>query len=139
MASSKQLRRIYNATEREIQILNLRMRGYSYTEIGKMLGIAPQAAHKATKKALAKRMEYRDLLADELREQQLMLLDAMLTRYAQQALDGDQQSAKRVLEIIEQRSKLLGLEQVHVQLPGDIEVVIKYAAADATQESNAQD
>jgi predicted transcriptional regulator len=137
MASPKQLRRVYNATEREIEILNLRMRGYSYTEIGKMLGIAPQTAHKATKSALAKRMEYRDLLADELREQQLMLLDAMLTRYAQQALDGDQQSAKRVLEIIERRSKLLGLEQVHVQLPNDIEVVIKYATS-SEQETNAQ-
>jgi predicted DNA-binding protein YlxM (UPF0122 family) len=139
MPSPKQLRRTYKITEREIELLNLRMLGYTYAEIAKMYNITPPTVHAMIKRAMSKRTEYRDMLADELREQQLMLLDAMLTRYARQALDGDQQSAKRVLEIIERRSKLLGLEQVHVQLPNDIEVVIKYAAADTAQEPNAQD
>jgi hypothetical protein len=137
MPSPKQLRRVYKATEREIEALQLRILGHTYNEIGKILGVTPVRAHALVKRAMSKRTEYRDMLADELREQQLMLLDAMLTRYARQALDGDQQSAKRVLEIIERRSKLLGLEQVHVQLPNDIEVVIKYASSDE-QETNAQ-
>jgi transcriptional regulator len=137
MPSPKQLRRTYKATEREIKALELRTLGYTYNQIGKMLGVTAVRAHAMIKRAMSKRTEYRDMLVDELREQQLMLLDAMLTRYAQQALDGDQQSAKRVLEIIERRSKLLGLEQVHVQLPNDIEVVIKYATS-SEQETNAQ-
>jgi len=137
MPSPKQLRRTYIATEREIEALRLRLHGYTYNQIGKMLGIADGSVRKMIKRAMSKRTEYRDLLADELRDQQLMRLDAMLARYMSQALDGDQQSAKRVLEIIAQQSKLLGLEQVQVQLPNDIEIVIKYASSDE-QETNAQ-
>ena len=93
------------------QALELRKQGWSYTQIGRQLGITPNRAASLVHKALSKWVSE---VAEDVRLLELQRLDALLSAYWEPALKGDGAAADRVLRIMEQRAKLLGLNQVQV-------------------------
>ena len=98
------------AREREIQALELRKRGMSYTEIGQAIGISMQGASECVRRALERlRVEAKES-AEDVRELELERLDKLL-RIAQTAADqGELAAIDRVLRIQERRSRYLGLD-----------------------------
>lgn len=94
----------------ERRVLELHMAGYSFTYIARELDLPNhQAAHQAYLRA-AKRSEQPNRLAlDEKRDLEADRLDRLQLAVWPQAIRGDLPSVDRSLRIMDQRSKLLGL------------------------------
>lgn len=93
------------------QALELRKQGWSYTQIGQQLGITSRRAARLVHQALSR---WVGEIAEDVRLLELQRLDALLAAYWEPALKGDGTAADRVLRIMEQRAKLLGLNQVQL-------------------------
>jgi hypothetical protein len=114
---------------KERQALELRMAGASFDQIAQKLGYSEKgAAHRAVTRALISTVKP---AADELRELETARLDRLLLAFWPAALEGDEKAADRVLRIMDQRAKLLGLNmptKVDVDAtvsvdPSEIEIV----------------
>lgn len=102
--------RIIRGRERELKALEMRKAGATFEQIGNALGITPQGAHRAVKRALRRIIEKSDEAAEEIRRLELERLDAMLLALWPQAKRGNLGAVDRILRIMERRAKLLGLD-----------------------------
>lgn len=98
------------ARERELQAVELRKAGFNYRQIGELLGVSHVAAGKAVKRALKTYSEQTKEATDDFRQLELERLDELNLAFWPKAVAGDIQAAKLILRVVEQRSRLLGLE-----------------------------
>lgn len=97
------------AADRRARAVRLRLGGASYDTIAKDLGLASRAsAWKLVQRALRDRV-FEEV--DQYRELELQRLDALQAAHWGAAVAGDVKAALLVLKIIEQRVKLLCLDQ----------------------------
>ncbi len=96
---------------RRAKAVELARAGHSYDSIAEVCGFANRGtAWRTVQKALSSQVVAG---VDELRELELVRLDQLLRAHWGKAMVGNLTSAKVVLRVIEQRSRLLGLEYVH--------------------------
>lgn len=98
------------AIARRAQMLELRKAGMTYDRIGEALGISKQAAHKTVTKALREITAKATETAGEIRELELLRLDAMLAGLWAQAARGNFGAIDRALKIAERRAKITGID-----------------------------
>lgn len=97
-----------SAAQRQAEALRLRASGKSFEAIAEALGYrSPSGAHKAVTTGLQKTLQEP---ADELRVMEAERLDRMLEGLWQKAINGGTWEVDRVLNIMERRAKLLGLD-----------------------------
>lgn len=114
-------RRIESA-EKRLKALDLRKAGMSYRQMAGHLGVSPSMAHRYVLQALEMLDSDAKDKADLIRKLELERLDRMLEGFWDKASDGGYYEAKRVLEIMERRARLLGLDapEKH-KLLGDVD------------------
>jgi hypothetical protein len=101
--------------------LDLRIRGLSYREIAKDIGISAAGVHKAVRRALAKVQGRLNESATAVLTLECERLDLMLQVVLDKALRGDLTAVAPALKIMERRARLLGLDaptQVVSLMPG---------------------
>lgn len=102
--------------------MKLRIAGKSFEHIAEELGYRSlSGAHKAVTTALKKTLQEP---ADELRTMEAERLDRMLEGLWDKARSGDTWSVDRVLNIMERRARLLGLDKPPEKDPTDD--IVKY-------------
>lgn len=111
--------RITEGAERQKQAVALRIAGATFAQIGDRLGVTAQAAHKMVVKALADTAKKTAESAEQLRQMELQRLDALQASLWPDAMRGDEQKVDRVLKIMAQRAKLLGLNAPELFAPTD--------------------
>lgn len=95
------------AAEKRKQALDLRRAGWSFEDIAAEVGYANKgSAHRAVKQGIA---DITRESATELLELELARLDDLMAGAYEQARNGDLFAVDRVLKIIDQRAKFLGL------------------------------
>ncbi len=118
-----------NALEKQMQALELRKAGVSYSRVAEVLGYASASgAHKAVSSALKKTLQEP---AAELRTLEIERLDAMLSAIWASVKQGQYGAQDRALKIMERRAKLLGLDAPVKIAPVDpdgnkYELLVKY-------------
>jgi hypothetical protein len=117
--------------EREAQMLEMRKMGYTYSQIAERYNISTPKAYRIVQRAIDRYRAKVIESAEQLLQMELMRLDALLVTHMPRALEGDQASTRRVLEIIALQAKLLGLDHA-AMLPADVTVTLQYAASEAT-------
>ncbi len=104
----RSLTRQVRAHERHLQALELRKAGVTYEQIAGQLGYSnASGARKAVASALKATLREP---AEELRELEVVRLDAMLLPLWRRVQAGDEKAVDRVLRIMERRARLLGLD-----------------------------
>lgn len=111
------------AAQRAAKAMQLRILGFTFDTIAKQCGFTNRgSAYNAVKRELQRTVRQP---ADELRTLEVERLDALLTAFMPKALKGDSWSCRRVLDIMERRSLLLGLDAPKdVRLAGQVDVSI---------------
>jgi len=95
--------------DREIQVLELRRAGWTWTRIAEQVGYADHTgAYAAYKRAIKRVMEQP---VEELRTQELDRLDRLQVAAWQAAVKGDTKAILTILRIMERRAKLIGLDK----------------------------
>jgi hypothetical protein len=95
------------AAEKRKQALDLRRAGWTFDDIAKEVGFANKgSAHRAVKQGIA---DITRESATELLELELARLDDLMAGAYEAARDGDLFAIDRVLKIIDQRAKFVGL------------------------------
>jgi hypothetical protein len=102
----------FAVTERENQVVALRLRGVQYRAIGAQVGISGQAAHQIVQRVLARKRKETNEIGEEVRDLEIERLDKMLAILSERIEDdpGDYQAMDRVFRIAERRARLLGLD-----------------------------
>lgn len=118
-ATSPTSHRRTEAAERRKQAMALRIAGASFAQIGERLGVSAQAAHKMIVVSLAEIAKQTAESAEQLRAIELQRLDALQASLWPDAMRGDEQKVDRVLKIMAQRAKLLGLNAPELFAPTD--------------------
>jgi hypothetical protein len=92
--------------EKEIAIIQLRLKGYVWREIADQVGMSTAGVHKAYKRAMT-----RELIAtiNEYRETEMSRIDRLQRTYWEPAVEGNLRAADFVMRCIKERSELLGL------------------------------
>jgi len=98
------------AAERRRKAVALRIAGATYEQIGRELGITPQAAWKHVTVALADVREKTAEDADILRVVELARLDAAQASIWSRVVQGDNQAIDRFLRISKRRSEITGMD-----------------------------
>lgn len=98
------------AVARAAQMLELRKAGMTYDRIGEALGVSKQAVHKSVTKALREITSKAAESAEEIRNLELIRLDAMLAGLWAQAARGNLGAIDRALKIAERRAKITGID-----------------------------
>lgn len=107
--SKTSVRRL-EAAERQVQALELRKAGVSFSRIAQQLGYKDgSTAYHAVERAL---LAIKQEPTDAVRQLSLERLDRMLVAVWQKAIGGDLLAVDRVLKIEERRAKLLGLDRL---------------------------
>ena len=108
MSESSTSERMLAAYERSRQALELRKAGYSFPKIAEALGYkGPSGAYDAVHSAIRRTLTEP---AREVVDLELARLDALLVAVWPNAIRGDDKAIRRVLDIMERRSKYLGLD-----------------------------
>lgn len=95
------------ALDRQLQALEMRKEGASYRAIARSLGFkGPSGAHAAVAQALTDTLTE---ATDALRTLEAERLDALMMAHWKLAIQGNGAATDRVLDILAQRAKLLGL------------------------------
>lgn len=116
---SKTSKRILQGQERAQAAVALRLKGETYGEIGKALGISAPSAYRAVARSLKRVIAKTSEDADELRTLELQRLDKLLLALWPRASKGNDAAVDRVLRVMERRAKLKGLDApVQVSGPG---------------------
>ena len=130
MPESKSSPRRIEAKERQRQALELRKAGVTFEQIAVSVGFrSKQAAHDSVRRALA---DIPKLPAMELRTLDAERLDALEFAVWRTALAGDLGAIDRVLRILQQRARLLGLEisvPTVIQVDGNVNVAVSHREA----------
>ena len=109
MARSKNSAQKAKAIDVEREALKLRRQGLTYAAIGDALGMSESGAYYAVDRGLEKATQLVTKEADRLRQLEVQRLDRMQEGLWPTAETGDHKSIDRVLRIIAERAKLLGL------------------------------
>lgn len=107
------------AAERERQAVSLRIAGATYAQIAERLGVTPPAVYKMVTKHLVEVAKHTADSAEQLRAIELQRLDALQAALWADAMRGDEQKTDRVLKVMAQRAKLLGLNAPELFAPTD--------------------
>lgn len=118
-ASSPTSNRRTKSAERRRRAVALRIAGASFEQIGEQLGITRQSAHALVVNALDEIAKQTAESAEQLRQMELQRLDALQAALWADAMRGDEQKIDRVLKIMAQRAKLLGLNAPELFAPTD--------------------
>ena len=92
---------------RGMQALSLRLGGASYREIGRTLGVSHVTAFRYLRWAMR---EYAAEPATQIRDMEVARLDRLMAGHWEKAINGDVNSTRTVLTIMDRRAKLLGLD-----------------------------
>jgi DNA-binding CsgD family transcriptional regulator len=98
------------AAERPIRAFELRKQGYSYREIGVVLGVSHKTAHEDVQRVLAELATLRQASAAEYVAMELERLDMAQQALAAHLETGDPQIVNSWVKVSESRRKLLGLD-----------------------------
>lgn len=101
-------RKITAAQNRE-RAAELKKMGFTYADIGKELGVSRQRAHQYVKEELEKLAEMTQGSIIALRQRSIERIDRMVLSLWSKAIKGDFQAIDRVVKLMEQEAKLLGL------------------------------
>lgn len=106
--------------QRQADAVAMRLRGKSYAEIGRVLGITKQAAHKLVTEALEEMRRQCEEDVEILRQIEVARLEELHDRFAPMAdpkgmddpvaIDMAKKAAEIVLKAADRRAKLLGLD-----------------------------
>jgi hypothetical protein len=108
MPESRTDNRKLTAAQRQAEALKLRTKAVPFEEIARRLGYrSVSGAHKAVMSGLQKTLREP---AEELRTMEAERLDRMLEGLWEKAVAGDTWAVDRVLNIMERRARLLGLD-----------------------------
>ena len=117
--------KIPKARERELEALKYRKLGMSYQQIADRMDMSLAGAYKAVKRAIARITKEADDVAEEVRAIELQRLDELTLTYQPRAMKGDEKAAKLVIQVMDRRAKLLGIDAPSKQeISGDISPVI---------------
>ena len=94
------------AEARRIQALDLRLAGASYRQIGDTLGVSHVQAIRDVATMIK---EYATEPADQVRKAEAARLDKLMLAHWPQAIKGDVRATTMVLQIMDRRARLLGL------------------------------
>jgi transposase-like protein len=124
-----QVRTLALARHKQARAVELLLEGRSYEDIARLVGYTHRgSAHRAVRQAL----HAREVAAiDQLRAQEVERLDALQALLWPLAEAGDTRAAAAVLRIVEQRVRLLGLED-HSPVSGT--AVVALVSVKATQD-----
>jgi predicted transcriptional regulator len=106
---SKTSKRKIAAVDRALQAFQLRKLGYSFDEVGGVLGISRQAAHQLVNKYLDEAIAEVKDEAEGARQLQLSRLDHLFCKMLPVAEAGDSKAANTCRQIVMDQSKLQGL------------------------------
>jgi DNA-binding CsgD family transcriptional regulator len=117
------------AREREEEALSLRIKGYTFQEIGNALEMTLEGARQCVKRGLAKLDgEIKDVAAD-VRDLEVARLDVIIKVLWAQVEAGDVQVIDRVLKIQERRARYLGLDKKEAEAPTEVSDAVKVLLA----------
>jgi len=108
-AAKTSVRRI-KTTEKTLKALDLRKKGFSYTQIGTKLGCARQTACRYVLSELENLADQCREEAGQVRDLELQRLDELYLVAWKAIADGSETAIDRCLRIMERRAKLLGLD-----------------------------
>jgi hypothetical protein len=94
--------------QRLIEAYELRLKGHSYEEIGRMQGVSKQAVHERVKRHMEGML--RDA-AEQVLVMELDRLDILIRGAMPAAEKGDPQAALTILRAMDRRTKYLGLDK----------------------------
>ena len=117
-----------DAAERRNTALDMRSRGYSYTDIAKALGISRSTAHKYVTAELDKLRAETRASAAQIRSLELARLDRLWRRAEDMLADGDADGAKAIaaaIRIMERRARLLGLDEQAAEVTGAVVLTVE--------------
>ena len=117
-----------DAAERRNKALDMRSRGYSYTDIAKALGISRSTAHKYVTAELDKLRAETRASAAQIRSLELARLDRLWRRAEEMLADGDADGAKAIaaaIRIMERRARLLGLDEQGAEVTGAVTLTVE--------------
>lgn len=101
----------------------LRLRGLSYREIGRQLGVTEQRVHQIIQKELKILTERLNSNVEELRTIEDERLNVMLRALMPKAVRGEEAAIDRVLRIMDRRAKFYGLDtpvKQQIELDGNV-------------------
>ena len=104
MASSERTAEI---EARQLQALDLRLAGASYRQIGNQLNVSHVQAMRDVATMIA---EYASEPADVVRKAEVARLDKLMLAHWPSAIKGDHKATQTVLQIMDRRARLLGLD-----------------------------
>lgn len=108
------------ASERRREAFDLRKRGATYDEIGRVLGITKQAAYELVKRELDYIRANMQDDVEAVRAMELERLDRLFAGSYAQAAGGDPKALASIMRVMERRARLLGLD---APIRQDIELV----------------
>ena len=99
------------AKERSLRAVELRIQGFTLQKIADQLGYrCTSAVHKAIMKELSTKVAQTATSINELRQLELERLDMLQLGLWERAISGDPQSISVMLNVLNRRSSLLGLD-----------------------------
>jgi hypothetical protein len=103
------------ALAREEEFWQLKVRGLTYEEIGRMQKppITKSAVGKVLRRWYKRSLKVAEQAGRQLRDEQGARLQLMIRQHTTQALAGDQKSAEIVLKCMEQQARLFGLATIN--------------------------
>jgi len=136
-AAAKTSPRRVRTTEQTIKALDLRKKGFTYTQISEKLQCARSTACRYVLSELENLADQCREEAGQVRDLELQRLDELYLVAWKAISEGSETAIDRCLRIMERRAKLLGLDAAEkVDLSGDIVIVddIARRAAEETTE-----
>lgn len=111
------------AEARSAEALDLRLKGYSYADIGQRMGLSNEGARRAVQRGMAEIRTEAAETAIEVREQEAARLDRMLQTLERMAEATEDPSTllaiqDRLLKIQDRRARLLGLDLQRLEVTG---------------------
>lgn len=104
---------LHETIEKERQVLELRLAHHRWNDIASAVGYqSAGAAYNAYRRALTRTLQEP---AEEVRTQERERLDRIANALYRRALNGDLPAIDRLLRVMEQRQKLLGLQVTQVK------------------------
>lgn len=96
--------------KRQLEALDLRMRGFSFRAIGEKLEVTHVTAYNDVMAELARLAKERDGKVEELRQLELERLDMLLKGLEPMARTGNPGAVNSYIKVMERRAKYLGLD-----------------------------
>lgn len=106
--------------QRRLQILNMRVAGFSHSQIAQAVHLSPNNISQIIAKELAKTRALADQALEDLRSLEVARLDEAVRALWPKAMTGHPRSIEIILKVMERRAKLLGLDAPERQVTLDL-------------------